>query len=248
MTQNPTQSYIQVPWIGKVGPIPSSISIDGEFILIAIAITWIIIDRLFGSRVAKKLGDVFAPIEEERALNYLLAQVGLITRSSRVVLAAFHNGKLDGMGYHLARLTTINSYTAEGCKPMAKPIQALPIGTIMYELEQMIAAYESGDCWTITRYSDDLPQPCKDHLVVNDIGKMYNRLIKIGNLPIGILSVQYSRDERRKPAIEDKAFAEALERCYEEICAVMRRRIVHPGPLRQLVIKITGRLATARYR
>lgn len=197
---------------------------------------WVLWDRLIRSSVVKKLDGVFAPIEEERALNNLLAQIGVITSASRVVLAAFHNGAINNLGYHLTKLSTINSYTAPGRLPMSKPIRDLPVGRIMFELEDLLAP--SGDAWSFVQYSEDLPQPCKDHLMSNNIDRMYNRLVRIGNLPIGILSLQYDASERRSPPIISGAHVHIMEDLYEQVCGIMRRRIVHPGPLRRFLMLI----------
>ena len=73
---------------------------------------------------------------------------------------------------------------------MAYPIRDLPIGRIMFEIEEMLKV----DDWVCITYDDSLPQSCKDYLIRNNIERMFNRLVKVGNLPIGILSVQYSKE------------------------------------------------------
>lgn len=213
-----------------------TLTADGVIALIALA--WIIWDRLLKSKVVSRLDGVFAPIEEERMLNNLLAQVGVVTNASRVVLAAFHNGAIDSCGYHLTKLSTINSYTAPGRLPMAVPIRDLPVGRIMMELEAMLDP--AGDCWSVTEYRDSLPAPCRDHLRKNNIHRMYNRLVRVGNLPIGILSLQYDESERRQPPVTTEPHSLLLEDLYGEIAVIMRRRIIHPGPLRQLIMKLKG--------
>ena len=114
----PTQAQIAPtpPPTRDGGGFNVTLTADGLITLIALA--WLAWDRLLKSRVVSKLDGVFAPIEEERILNNLLAQVGVITNASRVVLAAFHNGAIDNCGYHLTKLSTINSYTAPGRLPM----------------------------------------------------------------------------------------------------------------------------------
>lgn len=222
------------------------ITFTGDALLVLGAFAWVLWDRLFRSKVVSKLDGVFAPIEEERVLNNILAQIGVITNASRIVLGAFHNGAIDNAGYHLTKLSTINSYTAPGKLPMTVPIRDLPVGRIMFELEELLSP--EGDCWSVTEYSDALPQPCRDHLRKNNIHRMYNRIIKVGQLPIGILSLQYDETERRKPPIREEPYIKLLEELYEQIAHIMRRRIIHPGPLRLLWMRLRGATKTSPLR
>lgn len=214
------------------------VTLTGDALLVAGAACWLLWDRLVRSKVVSKLDGVFAPIEEERKLNNLLAQVGVITNASRVVLAAFHNGAIDSAGYHLTKLSTINSYTAPGRLPMTVPIRDLPVGRIMVELEMLLDP--AADCWCVTEYREDLPAPCLDHLLRNGIHRMYNRLVRVGNLPIGILSLQYDSSERRCPPLSSEPHARQLEDLYSEVAVIMRRRIIHPGLIRRLWMRLRG--------
>jgi hypothetical protein len=69
---------------------------------------------------------------------------------------------------------------------------------------------------------------------------MYNRLVKVGNLPIGILSLQYDQGERRLPPVNNEPHVKLLEDLYNQISVIMRRRIIHPGPLRKLLMRLKG--------
>lgn len=222
------------------------IAFTGDALLVLGALAWVLWDKLLRNRVVSKLDGVFAPIEEERALNNILAQIGVITNATRIVLGAFHNGDIDTAGYHLTKLSTINSYTAPGKLPMVVPIRDLPVGRIMFELEELLNP--EGDCWSVVEYSDDLPQPCRDHLRRNGIHRMFNRIIKVGQLPIGILSLQYDESERRRPPIREEPYVKLLEELYEQIAHIMRRRIIHPGPLRLFWMRIRGATKTSPLR
>ena len=223
-------------------PTPTAINfnVEAETVFVLIALGWLIWDKLLKSKIVRKLDGVFAPLEEERKLNDILAQIGVVTRASRVVLTAFHNGAIDPSGYHLTKISTVNNYTAPGELPMAVPIRDLPVGRVMFEIEEMLGTRSQGECWAVTEYSDSLPQPCRDHLNKNNIGKMYNRLVCVGTLPIGILSLQYSRNERRNPPVGDAPNAKILEDCYNQICVIMRRRVIHPSLMRRLLYRLTG--------
>lgn len=215
------------------------LNISSDALLLLAIITWALWDKVMKPSVVDKLDGVFAPVEEERKLNNILAQIGIITGASRVVLAAFHNGALDSEGYHLQKLSTVNTYVSPGHIPMAYPIKDLPIGRIMFEIETMLNAADP-DGWVVTRYSDDLPQPCKDHLLKNSIYKMANRLVRVGNLPIGILSLQYEDEKHAFERLVEDAHHILMEDLYQQISAIMRRRIIHPSPIHKFFMGLAN--------
>lgn len=238
-----TSASVAPPPAAATPPQRFQLTLTGDAVLVLAALSWVVWDRFVRSRVVSKLDGVFAPIEEERSLNNILAQIGVITNASRVVLGAFHNGAIDNAGYHLTKLSTINSYTAPGRLPMAVPIRDLPVGRIMLELEEMLR--EDGPEWYFVEYRDDLPAPCRDHLKRNGIDRMYNKLIRVGRLPIGILSLQFDESERRRAPVRDDPHAKLLGELYEQIAQIMRRRIIHPGPLRLLWMRLRGASRTS---
>lgn len=220
-----------------------NLSISTDTVLIVGVLVWALWDKIMRPKVVNKLDGVFAPVQEERRLTNILAQIGIISQCSRVVLAAFHNGALDASGYHLQKLSTVNAYTAPGNIPMAYPIRDLPIGRIMFEIEQMLKV----DDWVCVTYDESLPQPCKDHLIKNNIERMCNRLVKVGNLPIGILSIQYSKDhpEMKKfigcdTKIIEPEYQTLMDDLYLEISSIMRRRVIHPSPMHRVFGTLLG--------
>lgn len=213
-----------------------NVSLSSDSLVLIGVLAWALWDKVMKPKVVDKLDGVFAPIQEERRLSNILAQIGLVTKASRVVLAAFHNGALDNAGYHLQKLSTVNTYTAPGHSPMAYPIRDLPIGRIMTELNDMMAT----DGWVCVKYAEHLPQPCKDHLTKNSIHKMCNRLVKVGNLPIGILSLQYEAETDIPDHDESVAYQGLMNDLYNQISAIMRRRIVHPSPVHMIASKALG--------
>lgn len=237
-------TVVEIPFPAKPSPGQPGgtvVKIDADALMILSLVGWFIWDRLLRNRIATKLDGVFQPIEEERRLNNILAQIGLISKASRVVLCAFHNGALDNTGYHLGKISTVNTYTSPGHTPMAVPIRDLPIGRIMFELEQLIAA-EKNEQWCVMEYDENLPPACRDHLANNSIYRMVNRLVAVGNLPIGILSLQYDSCEIVSPGFEEAAYRMLLDELHEEIASIMRRRIIHPGPIKRLWLKFTRRV------
>lgn len=235
----PTPNHIEINAVPGNQSIPRvDISLSTDTLLIFGVLIWALWDKVMKPTVVDKLDGVFAPIEEERKLNNILAQIGILSGASRVILAAFHNGALDADGYHLQKLSTVNTYTAPSHIPMQCPIKDLPIGRIMFEIEEMLKTPD----WVITRYSEDLPQPCKDHLTRNGIYKMANKLIRVGNLPIGILSLQYEDEKHRVEDLVLDSHKDLLEDLYNQIALIMRRRIVHPSPVHKIFGKLLGTL------
>jgi hypothetical protein len=222
---------------------PFNISLGTDALLAMSALGWLIWDRFLRERLTSRLDGVFAPIEDERRLNSLVAQVGVITGANRVILCAFHNGAIDSCGYHLIKVSTINSYVAQDAFPMADTIRDLPVGRIMNEIERMMQLQRRGGRqWDVVTDSPALAQPCRDHLTRSKIDVMFNRLVSVGNLPIGILSLQYHPAEASRPPLGDEPHAKILEDLYQEIASIMRRRIVSPGPIRRLTIFLQGGL------
>lgn len=238
------KNVVEVPSSNPIKPVQKvEFVISTDAILIGGVLVWALWDKIMKPSVTEKLDGVFAPVQEERRLTNILAQIGIISGASRVVLATFHNGSLDASGYHLQKLSTVNAYTAPGHSPMAYPIRDLPIGRIMYEIEEMLKV----DDWVCTTYSEDLPQPCKDHLIKNDIQRMCNKLVRVGNLPIGILSLQYSKTRNEEPPhceseIIRKEYQSLMEDLYCEISTIMRRRVIHPSPIHKVFGTLLGTL------
>lgn len=249
ITTQPTQdrALIEVP-----SPSREAIyfQVTGDALLFTGLVGWLIWDKLLRPAIIRRLDRAMVPMEEERRLTNILAQIGIITRANRVVLAAFHNGSLDAAGYHLQKLSTVNTYTAPASLPMPNAIRDLPIGRIMAEIEQMVDA----GSWVGVEYNDELPQPCRDHLLRNDIHRMYNRLIKVGDLPIGILSLQYSRSaafshpqhRRSDVGVIPEEHERLMNDLYQEIALVMRRRIIHPSPVHRILGTLIGTLNLGR--
>jgi hypothetical protein len=231
-------SKIEVPSTTIVPPTPINLHINTDAIVIGGVLLWAVWTNVLRPFINKKLDRIFAPIEEERRLTNILAQIGIISKASRVVLAAFHNGSLDAAGYHLQKLSTVNVYTAPGSVPMNYPIRDLPIGRIIFEIEEMLKV----DNWVCVVYDEALPQACKDHLLRNDIKKMCNRLVKVGNLPIGILSIQYTTPQPNgcSPEIIDPEHKSLMEDLYLEIGTIMRRRVIYPTPIHKIFGKYLG--------
>lgn len=216
-----------------------NVNVTADVLLFLMFILWVIWKRAIKPTFAEQLGSFFIPVEEERRLNTILAQIGVVTGASRVVLAAFHNGALDSDGYHLQKLSTINTYVKDGCSPMAVTIKNLPISKISYEIEEMLRVAD----WHEIKYHEDLPENCKAHMQRNSMACMHNRIIRVGNLPIGIISLQYNKDYHpidEGSRISRTAYEGLLEDLYDQISGILRRRVINPGPVKRLFSQAIG--------
>lgn len=216
-------------------PVNLTVTADGALlVLLALAIVW---KNAIKPTISQRLNSFLIPPEEDRRISTILAQISVITNADRVVLAAFHNGSLDDQGYHLQKISTINTYVKPGQPPMAKRIQNLPIEKIGKELE-MMTRYDS---WSSIIYSEDFPEACKAHMIDNSMKEMWNRPINIGYLPVGILSLQFVNKRPDDAPPFDKDYSERLlEDLFIQIASIMKKRIISPGPVRKIADKVFG--------
>ena len=69
-------------------------------------------------------------------------------------------------------------------------------------------------------------------------------LVKVGNLPIGILSLQYSKTSSNVCSSEiiEKEHETLMDDLYMEISSIMRRRVIHPSPIHRVFGTLLGTL------
>ena len=213
------------------------VQIGFDSVLLIAAMGWALWTQALRPTLQDRLSTTWAPVEEERKLTGLLAQMAILARADRAILVAFHNGTVDHDGYHLQRMTTINQFVSEGSKPMPKPIKDVPIGRIMIELEAMLA---SGS-WTTIQRRRGMPPLCVKHLEDNGMYFMAYHLVTIGNLPVGIVSLQYTTKRRSYfDCQKNGPHMLLLSGLFDQIRETMKRRVIKPPPMARL------RLAVAR--
>lgn len=231
-------------------PAPSApmvnFTLGADSMVVLGGLAWLIWDKAIKPLFISRLDRVFAPMEEERRINIILAQIGLLTGATRVILAAFHNGDIDSTGYHLIKLSTTNTYTAPGYLPMATPIRDLPIRRIQTELGELLAP--GAPNWVSIEYKDSLPEACRDHLRRNNIDKMYNRLVLLGTLPIGLLSLQFEPGNDKRDQLQKEPYTHVMETLFDDLASMIRRRIVKQGPVRKLFAKLRSNSTTIPWR
>ena len=238
-TTGTTTAVTQQPHPGGFIP-PINITLSGDALLIlgGLAVWGLrgIWTRLLRSQVVTHLDGVFAPIEEERQLNILVAQIGCLTRASRVVLGAFHNGTLDHTGYHYNKITAVNTYSAPGAALPREPVRDLPLGRVITEIEAMMKTDEG---WLHFSADDPgLPQGCRDYLQRSGIFKTSSLLIRVGNLPIGILSIQWDDPDTAGGMDFGSPFADVMRHSIDQLSAAMRRRVVRPPAFQRFMAKV----------
>lgn len=227
-----TTKLSSVQNVGSPAPTsPINVTFTGDSIAIVGFAVWALFSKVLAPKTIMKLDTFMNHLQREKEINTCLAQIGILTNASRVVLCAFHNGQVDFTGYHLQKMSTINSYVARDCSAMAAPIKEVQISSFIQEIEVMLKK----DDWVTSRYQENLPQSCKDFFSRNGIQCLYNRLVKVGNLPIGIISVQYGIEERDKFDITIQENRETLNSLYNEVSEIMRQRFVKPSLFRKLM-------------
>jgi hypothetical protein len=209
---------------------PVNVTFTGDSVLVIGFALWALVTKVIAPMTLTKVDNFLNQIQKEKEINTSLAQIGIITNASRVILCAFHNGQVDFTGYHLQKMSAINSYIAKDSSGMASPIRDILIGSFIEEIQMMLET----DDWVTSKCNEDLPQACRDYLSRNGIQCIHNRLVKVGNLPIGILSVQYGNEERDKFDLTVKENKETLDALYFEVSEIMRTRFIKPSPLRKL--------------
>lgn len=230
-----TSTKVQIPSaLPKALPVPDVvIGFDG--ILLLVFLSWLFYKHILYDKIIKHIQDAFRPQAEEDRIKEILPQIGILAAAHRVVFVSFHNGSLDSNGYHLQKITAIHTYLAPGAPAMTKPIRNLPIEKIMYELVEL---FKSPTGWSTIQKSPDLPPSCRAHLDLNFIYRMHNRLLKIGNLPIGILSIQYT-DNLKDPELSDSELISPLmEDLIASLTFILQSRITDPGPFKRILDQI----------
>ena len=227
------ETRTEIPQNSQQPSQPININLSGDTIVIAGLLAWFIWDKIAKPTIFDKLQGAFTPIEEERRLNNILAQMGIITGADRVTLAAFHNGAVDNEGYHLQKLSTVNTYSAPNT-PTIDPIKDMPIGRIMGEIENLLRV----GGWYHKKIDDpNIPAICRSLMTEWGVDKTVNRMVKVGNLPIGILSVHYIHCDCKddQECLHAPEYDILMDDLYNEISNIMRRRVVKPSLIKRFM-------------
>jgi len=232
------QTHSEIPK-QQNNPNPSiNISLGADTILLVGFIFWFFWNKFVRKSVVNKIIEIFSSNKEnESRIEDILAQIGILTKASRVVLAVFHNGDINHFGYHYDKMSITNIYTSPHIKNDNYMIKNVPVSKISDELKMM----KNTDDWVSLSYKDRrLSQSCVDYLMSKDIMKMCNRMIRMENIDIGILSIQYCKGHHDDCSQDDfncslndgtSKYASWIEELYSDLCSILRSKIVDINPV-----------------
>jgi hypothetical protein len=214
---------------------PDHIVVGADGVLLLGFLLWMFYKQILYKLVISRLQAAFRPAGQDERIKEILPQIAVLAGAHRVTFIGFHNGSTDATGYHLQKISTIHTYLVPGAPPMVKPIHNLPIDKIMYELAEL---YRSSNGWACITRSENQPIPCKAHLDTNFISKMHNKLLMVGNLPVGILSIQYTNNLVMHEATASDLGSPLMESLLFSLTSILQTRITEPGALIKILDKI----------
>ncbi len=226
-----------LPELPSLGPLHLSLSADGLLLLGMAA--WLLWRAFLRDTVMARIGTLLGSQQDSRYMADLLAQVGVLTGSSRVALGSFYSPGLTSYGYAFSRVTIVSSYVSLGRLPLALESKDLPIDRIRQDLEVLIA--HGADSWHLVRLSNLLPVPCQDYLQRNGITFLYGRLILLEGTPIGILNIHFDTPLAALDEPAELPHADLLEAIYRELSRLVRGRMLRPSLWRRLFSLWAGR-------
>jgi len=202
-----------------------------ETTAIMVAAGFVIYDRLVRPIVLKKLLSSSHPLDEQKKLNELVAQLGGITQSDRVILWTFHNGELDStLGYHYAKATVTNSWLKNPNDADIAHQANVPFGLIRDEIETLL-----NDPLSTQMMVREVDCECKSDIAPDRATLVFNRLIKIVNVPLGLVSVQYDvpSEDRKRVAVQavlgEGETSVLFQKVVNQIDLIMKGRAVRPS-------------------
>ena len=130
--------------------------------------------------------ELLIPQEELERVKEILAQISILTEADRVTLGVFHNGVIGATGAHYDKLAVLAGYCQPGVLPLPELYKDIEANTLMNDLTPL---FENSVDLEITR--ETAPRSCGLYMSRRDIHKLHNRLLKVGNLEIGVLSIHW---------------------------------------------------------
>ena len=173
--------------------------------------------------LAEKFYWAINPFEEERKIPILLAQMKAVTSANQVLVGTFHNGELDQNGYHLKKFSVIYFWCEDGsCTP-----RNLPTNVPAEKLANEITKTNATEGWFHTTISDVEDPNCITYLRDNGLSASSTRMIMMGNIPIGMISIQYKSDDFSNRKLKDHGTEAILEELFVQLQGLMKRRFKH---------------------
>jgi hypothetical protein len=199
-------------------------------------VAWFVYTKIIYGFLFKKAENFLYPYKKEEAqLDIILAQIGVLANAHRVVLARFHNGDTDQTGYHLKKFSVCNKYLAPGAQDLKTPMINIPVERILQDIQEMLVTHEY---WVTTIRNTNLPAGCFQHLENNSILTMHNKLIVVGNLPIGILSIQYTDYLKVEPTADALLSSPLMKDLVDTVSMTLRQKVTNVSVLKKLAAQL----------
>lgn len=218
---------------GAPAPAGINLTVSADGLLLVLVAGWVVWSQLLRGWFVRRFQLLLSPPQESRYLLDLLAQIAVLTSATRVAVGSFHAGELSALGFAFTRVTIVSCYVAHGRLPLSSQARDLPISRISADVEDLLMHGLSS--WRLVEAGPHLPAPCRDYLRRNQIACLYGRLVLLGQLPIGILNLQFE-DAHLAPAdLCATAWAQQLEELFEEVSQVLRSRRLRPPLWRRIL-------------
>lgn len=166
---------------------------------------------------------VINPFEEERKIPILLAQVQAVADAKCVMIGTFHNGEVDSRGYHLKKYSVIYHWCDDSLNQ-----KYLPANLLIDSLSPAMKRAMESNQWVHMHINDDCDEECQSYLKENNLCALSMRLIKMGNIPIGLLTIQYDCDDIDNSIKTQGCYGNAvIEELFLQLQGLMKRRFQH---------------------
>lgn len=197
-------------------------------------IAWIAYERLIKAPARQAMLSLTEPLAEERRLNQLLAQIGVLCGVTRVSLGIFHNGELGVSGYHFLKFSITNTYSFDGDRgPMY--LVEVPLGKIVDDIEALIVPKGAVKVLVVRRDDPGIKDGCKDYLIRHGIYGYMMTLLDVRDVHIGLLALQAANSDELDKAIKSfDDFNDTLETLLAEVSAILRLRLSRPSTVSQI--------------
>jgi hypothetical protein len=141
------------------------------------------------SKVVENSGviDDILPKEEIARIKEILAQLAIIYDADRVTLGVLHNGVIGSTGAHYDKMAIVAGYSSPGIIPLPEIAKDINVTTIMSELKPLSV----GDQDELFLKREDAPSSCSLYMARRDIFHLWNKLLSIGNIEVGVISFHW---------------------------------------------------------
>lgn len=134
------------------------------------------------------------PEEEMERVNQILAQLAIIYEADRVTLGVFHNGVIGAQGAHYDKVEITAGYSAPGVIKLPELGKDVEASTIMDDFGTM---WKEGKELFLDKASAH--HSCALYMTRRDIFHLWNKVLFVGNLDVGILSMHWCAPQEKLP-------------------------------------------------